>query len=478
MNRLSRLSLAFLTFIAGSLSLSAQSRTESCTCSVPSTVPMSWAIRHVDPAYQQGAMEAFATWNLYADVVRPQVVSGPATDGNAINDIYFTDLSQVPGLDSNTLGYTFQTPDSAFGDFNECPIPAGISCGSAVTEADVALNNTFNWATTRPLTDDPGVFYQATATHEIGHALGFHHNFRNLSEMNYYQHFARYVTRTDVLSLRRQFPGQMRNVSDMATYPVSYNVALQTGSFGYDAISPASVSPTNVQPGGGLTIKNWTVENLGTSAVSTVRLRFYLSKDKTITPSDTFFAYVYWDGSFTTWDDDSNGFTFKIPDNMPPGTYYVGAIVGTGDGNGFSSDAITANNSWVIPTPITVGGTTGVSSCSPSDTTLCLVGRRFSVTVSWNDGGSQQGSGHSVPFSDATGLMWFSSSDNIELLIKVLDACSFAKKIWVFGAAATTLAYDITVLDTHTGLTKVYHHANGTPATAIADTNAFATCGQ
>src|SRR4029079_11113885 len=127
MNRISRLALALLTFAAGSVTLSAQNRTDSCTCAVPSQIPMQWAIRHVDPGYQQSALDAFATWNQYADIVRPQVVSGPASDGNGINDIYFTDLSQVPGLDSNTLGYTFQTPDSAFGDFNECPIPAGVS---------------------------------------------------------------------------------------------------------------------------------------------------------------------------------------------------------------------------------------------------------------------------------------------------------------------------------------------------------------
>ena len=84
-------------------------------------------------------------------------------------------------------------------------------------------------------------------------------------------------------------------------------------------------------------------------------------------------------------------------------------------------------------------------------------------------------------FSDASGFFWFSSSDNLEVLFKILNTCGIGglnNKFWVFGAAATTLAYDITITDTHTGQRVVKHHDNGSPAVAIADINAFATCGQ
>jgi hypothetical protein len=64
------------------------------------------------------------------------------------------------------------------------------------------------------------------------------------------------------------------------------------------------------------------------------------------------------------------------------------------------------------------------------------------------------------------------------MLVKVLDACGFNNRIWVFGAAATNLGYDIVVTDTHTGTTKTYHNDFGVRAAALNDTGAFATCGQ
>jgi lysyl endopeptidase len=142
--------------------------------------------------------------------------------------------------------------------------------------------------------------------------------------------------------------------------------------------------------------------------------------------------------------------------------------------DGAFSEAFSKISQWLNGS----GSPVTPQACSPNDTTLCLVNKRFSVTVAWNDGGSQGGSGHALPYTDATGLFWFSSNDNVEMLVKVLDACGLNNRIWVFGAAATTLAYDITVLDNHTGTTKVYHHDNGKAATAVADTSAFATCGQ
>ncbi|HSP16332.1 MAG TPA: hypothetical protein VLV78_16410 [Thermoanaerobaculia bacterium] len=465
-----------------SVALAQAARVDGCACGIPSQVPTPWAIRHVDPIAQQAAMEAFTMWNQYVDVLRPVLQTGNFTFGNGVSEIYFVDLSDVLGMDgASFLGYTPSLPDTAFGNFNECPVPAGTPCGGAITEADVMMNNTFPWQMTRPGLGQAAAYYQATATHELGHGMGFHHNWANYSEMNYLPHFARFVSRTDVLAARKQFPAQTRPVIDLATYPFTYNENGQTGGDdASNAIATASVSPSSVAPGGTITIKNWTVENLSNSAVANVRLRFYLSTDTNITTSDTFFAYFYWDPSLNTWSDDPVGFQFKIPTNLPNGQYYLGAIVGTGDDPNFHADNFTYNNSWFIPTPISVGsGNSGPTICTPSDSTLCLANKRFSVSVTWNNGGNQGGAGHTLTLTDASGLFWFSSPDNIEMLVKVLDgACGINNRIWVFGAAATSLAYDITVLDNHTGKTKVYHNDNNHAANAIIDTGAFATCGQ
>jgi len=97
-------------------------------------------------------------------------------------------------LDSGTFGFGPSRPDAAFGDFNGCPKPSGTSCGTFV-EADVIMNLNFanGWTATGPpdFDDDNGpAYYGATAVHEIGHTIGLHHNFLNLSTMNYYEDFA------------------------------------------------------------------------------------------------------------------------------------------------------------------------------------------------------------------------------------------------------------------------------------------------
>ena len=61
-------------------------------------------------------------------------------------------------------------------------------------------------------------------------------------------------------------------------------------------------------------------------------------------------------------------------------------------------------------------------------------------------------------------------------MVKVLDGCALNGHHWVFAAATTTVEYTLTVTDTRTGETRVYHNPLGTPAVAIADTSALAGC--
>ncbi len=116
--------------------------------------------------------------------------------------------------------------------------------------------------------------------------------------------------------------------------------------------------------------------------------------------------------------------------------------------------------------------------CVPGPTTLCLWGDRFRVEVSWRDFEGGTGSGTVLPDgSIESGLFWFFSANNWEMLIKVLDGCTINERFWVFAAATTDVEYTLEVTDTWTGQASTYTNPLGVSAAAITDSDAFATCG-
>ncbi len=108
---------------------------------------------------------------------------------------------------------------------------------------------------------------------------------------------------------------------------------------------------------------------------------------------------------------------------------------------------------------------------------LVLHGGRFRVEVAWTDFAGNKGAGRVVPGAGAeSGLFWYFSPGNWELLLKVLDACAYNGRWWVLGAAATNVHYVITVRDTLTGDTWTYENPLGNRSPAILDTDAFDAC--
>jgi hypothetical protein len=115
--------------------------------------------------------------------------------------------------------------------------------------------------------------------------------------------------------------------------------------------------------------------------------------------------------------------------------------------------------------------------CVADDHTLCLDGGRFSVTAEYQQspaGPSVEAT--AVTLTDATGYFWFFDSSNVELIVKVLDGCTFNSHYWVFAAGLTNVGVRMTVTDMQTGAPKVYDNPIGTPFAPIQDTTAFATC--
>ncbi len=113
-------------------------------------------------------------------------------------------------------------------------------------------------------------------------------------------------------------------------------------------------------------------------------------------------------------------------------------------------------------------------ACKEDASTLCLLGDRYAVSVDWTSVDGAMGKGRAArPRTDDSGLFWFFSSTNWELLVKVLNGCSTNERHWVFAASATDVGFVLTVRDTLTGQMKRYTHAAGTPALALADLSAF-----
>lgn len=120
------------------------------------------------------------------------------------------------------------------------------------------------------------------------------------------------------------------------------------------------------------------------------------------------------------------------------------------------------------------------ASCGSSTTAaLCLQGR-FAITTKWRTnstpGTPTDGDGHVVVAGANSGIFWFFSSDNWEVMTKALNACGLNNRYWVFTAATTDVFYRMEVLDVRAGVQKIYFNYGGPPAPAVTDTDAFATC--
>lgn len=130
-----------------------------------------------------------------------------------------------------------------------------------------------------------------------------------------------------------------------------------------------------------------------------------------------------------------------------------------------------------------IAGITGLAvassngTCVPSTTALCLTDDRFRVSAVWRLANGTSGSGQAVPLTTDSGYFWFFSETNVELVVKVLNACGNPNpRFWVFAGGLTNVGVTLTVVDTKTNTTKVYDNPVNRPFPPLTDTNAFSTC--
>ena len=129
--------------------------------------------------------------------------------------------------------------------------------------------------------------------------------------------------------------------------------------------------------------------------------------------------------------------------------------------------------------------------CRPSAGRACLNERRFHVTAGYSTPTVARAPAKRLDvygLGDSAAIFYFFAPDNPEMLIKVVDGCWQNGHWWVFGSAATDLAYEVAIEDlANGGGTVRYRHRDGgaivgdngytTTAGVITDTWAFA-CGR
>jgi hypothetical protein len=113
--------------------------------------------------------------------------------------------------------------------------------------------------------------------------------------------------------------------------------------------------------------------------------------------------------------------------------------------------------------------------CVPGDAHLCLNDNRFQVDAQWTANGTS-GAGHAVSLTSDTGYFWFFADTNVEVVLKVLNACALNQRYWVYAGGLTNVKVHLTVTDTQSGAVKTYDNPQGTAFRPVQDSSAFATC--
>lgn len=192
---------------------------------------------------------------------------------------------------------------------------------------------------------------------------------------------------------------------------------------------------------------------------------------------------------FLVWEDNSNNETgFRIELSVGGGPFEE---IGTTDPNenavfvsgltpgtihSFRVRATNASGNSPYSNTAVVTTRTSNTACTPSDTEMCLNNDRFRVQAIFQTNGPTNGTAHAVKLTDDSGYLWFFTSTNIEVVVKVLNGCSLNDRYWVFAAGLTNVRVTLAVTDTLLDSTVVYVNPLNRAFQPIQDTDALDTC--
>lgn len=221
-----------------------------------------------------------------------------------------------------------------------------------ISESDIMFNAHASWSYDLEyvLAHSGVVLYQRSCRHETGHAWGLQAG--TATETYAYDHptvvngYGGSVVEdfngihvADAYLIRRQY-------SDQTGIIASWKDVGVESYYGKNGIKASTTDVSNYHPGGSLTVRNLLVENMSYGAVPDVRLRLYLTADRTVTPSDYQIGSWWWAWpSFPGEKYNVSDYTSTVPYEVPAGQYYVGAIA---TANGFGSDGNPSNNTTTL----------------------------------------------------------------------------------------------------------------------------------
>lgn len=176
------------------------------------------------------------------------------------------------------------------------------------------------------------------------------------------------------------------------------------------------------------------------------------------------------------WDIDSDGDIWRVSDPpVTPPSYSMGSV----DPLTFENNTNKASYSFgtSFPGPYAVRRGDRQTCTLEGDASLCLLNGRYRVTATWEGFQGQTGIARVVRgATDNTGLLWFFSDDNWELMVKVLDGCLVNNRVWAFISGTTNVGYTVTVTDTVSGAERVFVNPPGRTSDTVLDTDAFQAC--
>lgn len=109
----------------------------------------------------------------------------------------------------------------------------------------------------------------------------------------------------------------------------------------------------------------------------------------------------------------------------------------------------------------------GTEGCVPSASRACLRHRRFAIDATYDASifGGRAGDASPQLESDESLKFSFFQPENLELLLKIVDGCTYNGHFWVYFSGLTNVGVSLRITDTITG---AVFDANNPPGTALA----------
>jgi len=296
---------------------------------------------------------AMVAWNDVMDVFRVTPDNGLYGADNGTSEFvgYLTSAETSAEYGFAWGGASGMTVNFYYGDLCD-----------EISESDVMFNAACSWTydldyhLAHPATQ----LYRTTASHETGHVWGLMAGGKSVGAVETYAYDhptvmnsessvtvedGRGIHVPDTYLMRRQY-------GDQAGINASWQDVGVESYYAQNGLRNSTTDAPAYHPGGAITVRNVTVENMSYTAVPDVRLRLYLSADSTITTSDHQVGSWWWSwGSFPGETYNVSNYTSTVPSAIPPGQYYVGAVVTV---NGFAGDGNPANNATFLQAPVTI----------------------------------------------------------------------------------------------------------------------------